>query len=171
MSLIVEDGTGKGDANSYLSVADADTYHTDHSGSADWSGAAAADKEKALRLATQYLDVRYDGKWKSRRSNSGQALAWPRANVEDADGYYYSSDELPQRLRDAAAELALRVIEGDTLLDDLSKAGVIRSKSVKAGPIQKTVEYVGGMSQVKKYPLIEGLIQHLIESSGCIERG
>jgi hypothetical protein len=171
MAFEVETGSGSSTANSYLSVADADTYHNDHSGSTDWNGAATADKEKALRLATQYLDIKHDGKWQGYRSNQNQALAWPRSNVADNDGYYYGSDEIPQRLKDAVAELALRVIQGDTLLDDISKPGTIKSKSVKAGPVQKTTEYVGGMFQVKKYPLIEGLIQHLIESTGCIERG
>lgn len=170
MALVVEDGSGKTNADSYLSVADADTYHTNHSGSADWSGATTAVKEKALRLATQYLDVRYNGLWKGVRSNDAQALDFPRANVEDADGYYYESDEIPQRLKDATAELALRVVEGDTLLDDVSKPGTIKSQGVSVGPISKSIEYTGGYNQVKKYPLIDGLVKPLI-SIGVLERG
>ena len=171
MAFTVEDGTGLFNANSYLSVADADTYHTDHIDPTEWSGASQGDKEKALRLATQYLDVRYDGKWKGERSNRDQALAWPRANAQDNDGYYYDNNELPQRLKNSVAELALRVIKGDTLLGDITKPGTIKSKSVKAGPIQTTKVYVGGMSNVKKYPLIERQIRHLIRSFNCLERG
>jgi len=170
-TFVVEDGTGLSNANSYLSVADADTYHDNHSGSTDWSGATQANKEKALRLATQYLEVRYDGRWKEYRTNEDQSLAWPRAYVYDVDGYYYGTDEIPQCLKDATAELALRVIEGDTLLDDISKPGTIKSKSVTTGPITKSVVYTGGCTEIKKYPLIEGLIKHLIESSATIQRG
>ena len=56
MALVVEDGTGKTDADSYLSLVDADAYNLAHSASTDWNGAVEAVKEKALRLATQYLD-------------------------------------------------------------------------------------------------------------------
>ena len=170
MSLVVEDGSGKTDADSYLSVADADTYHTNHSGSTDWSGADTAVKEKALRLATQYLDVRYNGLWKGYRSNVGQALDWPRAYVDDSDGFYYDSDEMPPRIKDATAELALKVIEGDTLLADIKKPGAIKRKRVKAAVVETETEYVGGYNQVKKYPLIDGLIRPLIEV-GVLERG
>ena len=170
MALIVEDGSGKTDADSYLSVADADTYHTNHSGSTDWSGATTATKEQALRLATQYLDVRYNGLWKGYRSNETQALDWPRAYVEDSDGYYYDSDEMPLRVKDATAELALRVVEGDTLLDDITKPGTIKRKRVKAGPVETETEYVGGYNQVKKYPLIDGIVRPLT-GVGVLERG
>jgi len=170
MALVVEDGSGKKDADSYLSVTDADNYHTNHSGSTDWSGASVAEKEKALRLATQYLDVRYNGLWKGNRSNEEQSLDFPRANIADSDGYYYEHDEIPQRLKDATAELALRVVEGDKLLDDIMKPGSIKRKRVKTGPVESETEYIGGYNQVKKYPLIDGLIRPLI-SVGVLERG
>jgi hypothetical protein len=170
MALVVEDGTGKTNADSYLSLTDADAYHLIHSVSAAWASATEAVKEKALRLATQYLDVRYNGLWKSYRTNETQALAWPRAYVQDSDGYYLDSDEMPQRLKDATAELALRVVEGDTLLDDISKPGVISSSSISVGPISKSITYSGGYNQVKKYPLIDGLVKQFI-STGTLERG
>jgi len=170
MALVVEDGTGKADADSYLSLTDADTYNTNHSASAAWIAAAEAVKEKALRLATQYLDVRYGGRWKSYRSNELQALAWPRAYAIDRDGYYWDSDQMPQRLKDATVELALRVVGGDTLFADITKPGTIKSQSVTVGPIQKSIEYMGGYTQVKGYPLIDGLVKSLI-NSGTLERG
>jgi len=174
MALVVEDGTGKSDADSYLSEADADTYNTAHSASTDWSGADSADKEKALRLATQYLDVRYDGLWKGYKATDAQALAWPRIVAEKEDCYdsaYYAQDALPAVLEKATAELALRVIEGDTLFDDITKPGTIKSQSVTVGPIQKSIEYMGGYNQVKKYPLIDGLVRPLIKNSSILERG
>jgi hypothetical protein len=170
MALVVEDGTGKTNADSYLSITDADTYNTNHSASALWIAASEAAKEKALRLATQYLDVRYGNSWKSFRTNENQSLNWPRAYVQDNDGYYFDSNEIPKKLKDAAAELALRVINGDTLFADISKPGVISSTSVSVGPISKSVTYSGGYNQVKKYPLIDGLVKSLI-SSGTLERG
>jgi hypothetical protein len=173
MALIVEDGSGKSDADSYLSVADADTYHTNHSGSTDWSGAATAVKEKSLRLATQYLNIRFNGLWKGYKATDLQALAWPRVLADKEDVYdaaYYDSESLPIVLENATAELALRVVQGDTLYADISKPGTIKRKRVKTGPIETETEYAGGYNQVKKYPLIEGLIKPLI-SIGVLERG
>ena len=171
MAFVVETGAGLSNANSYLSEADADSYHADHSGSTDWSGASSSDKQKALRLATQYLDTKYDGRWKGVRTSESQSLAWPRYNVSDSDGYTYDSDDLPQKLKDATAELALKVIEGDTLLDDLTDSGTIKKSRVKVDTIEEEIEYLGGNSPVKKYMLIDHLIKQLIQSSDVLERG
>ena len=67
MSLIVEDATGLSTAESYLSVANADTYHASYTGSTAWSGASTGTKERALRRATQYLDSVYGGRWLGER--------------------------------------------------------------------------------------------------------
>lgn len=171
MAFVVEDGTGKSDANSYLSVADADSYHADHSASASWTAATTEQKEKALRLATQYLDARYDGRWRGYQNTSTQALAWPRTSAVDNEGYVYDNDAVPQRLEDATAELALRVITGDTLYADQTKAARVASSSVTVGPISKSVSYVGGLDPAKKYPLIEALMTPLIAGVGSLERG
>jgi hypothetical protein len=156
MALIVEDGSGKSDAQSYISVADADTYHTNHSDSADWSGADTADKEKALRLATQWLDATYHGRWKGTRASADQALDWPRDSVE-LDGYVLSVSDLPQQLLDATCEMAL-------------KEGTIKSKTVRVGPIIDSKTYEGGSRGIKKYRLAEALVRPLIQPSGQMQR-
>lgn len=171
MAFQVEDGTGLSDANSYLSIADADAYIADHGNSATWIAATDASKEEALRLSTQYLDIRYATKWLGSRGDSDQSLAWPRASVEDYDGYAVDDESVPSRVEDSTAELALRVIDGDTLYDDIDEPGTIKSESVTTGPITERTEYLAGKSQVKRYPLIDGLIRPLISSGGMIERG
>ena len=169
MALIVEDGTGKTDAQSYLSVAEADTYHTNHSASTSWSGALTAVKEKALRLATQYLDANYGYRWKGLRSNQTQALNWPRGYVEDNDGYAIDSDDIPQVLKDACAEIALKSLT-DTLLPDLENAAAIKSKSESIGPLSESVEYMGGMSQIKQYTLVDRILKPILGMSNDLVR-
>ena len=171
MAFQVEDGTGLADANSYLSVTDADSYIEDHGDSATWSAATDASKQEALRLATQYLDIRYATKWIGARGDEDQSLAWPRASAEDYDGYAIDDESVPSLIEDATAELALRVIDGDTLYDDIDEPGTIKSESVTTGPITERTEYIGGKSQVKRYPLIDGMIRPLISSGGMVERG
>ena len=176
MALTIEDGSGKTDADSYLAVADADTYLTANYLATDtsliaWDAATEASQEIALRQATQYVDIRHDGNWRGLKFTTTQALAWPRTLAADNEGDYFDTDEIPQQLKDAIAELALRVIAGDTLLADQSSPASIKSKSVTAGPIQRSIEYVGGLSPVKKYPKVENLMKSLVAITGTLERG
>jgi len=170
MALIVEDGTGKDDAESYISVTDADTYNTAHENDAVWDAAETADKEKALRLAAQYLDSNYARRWLGYRANADQALAWPRAGVTDIDGYAIESDELPQKLKDAQVEMAVRSANGTSLTPDLTAPGDIKRKKIKVDVLEKDVEYVGGSSQITWFRLIDQLLAGLIFSSGQLRR-
>ena len=173
MALIVEDGTGKTDANSYLSVADCDTYHATYTGSTDWSGAGTATKELALIRATQYLDMEYEGRWRAVKGSSTQSLAWPRSGVYDNDGYALDWNVVPQKLKDACAELALRDVLGDDLLAPVTSPGDVASESVTIGPIQESKTYVGGKpaGDEYRYPKIEALLKSLIEERGRVFRG
>lgn len=170
MALVVEDGTGKTDAESYLSEADADAYHAARSANATWAAALAADKEQALRLATQYLDTTYQDCWNALRWSNNQKLDWPRSGLV-IDGVGYNADDIPQQLLDATAELALKVVSGgDTLFADMSDEGTLASKSVRVGPITKSVSYAGGSRGVKRYRLVEQLISPLIYATNRVER-
>ncbi len=168
--LTVENGTGLSNAESYLSLSEANAYHTAHSGSTAWSQAQDADKERALRLATQYLDVRYGTKFSGIRICGTQALLWPRMNVVDNDGYYLLSNEVPAAIKNACAEAALRVINGDNLFADQDEPGTIASESVKVGSIEQSTTYIGGRSQTKKYPIIDGLVRPLCDRADQAER-
>ena len=56
--LIVEDGTGLSNADSYASLAEANLYHANH-GNVDWSDIDATTKEQLLRKATDYMVAQY----------------------------------------------------------------------------------------------------------------
>ena len=168
-TFVVETGTGL--SVSYLSIADADAYPLSHSGSTAWSGASDAEKESALRLATQYLDAKHAGKWRGTKYSTTQALAWPRSGAYDIENCLIEYNVIPQVLKDACAELALKVIGGDTLLGDIDEPGDIKSESTKAGPIETSTTYVGGKSQVKKYSLVECLLKSLLTDNSVCERG
>lgn len=171
-AFVVEDGTGKTDANSYLSVDGADTYHTSFTMSAEWSGAALAAKQNALIVAAQYLDAEYGGRWRGYRAHDTQALAWPRSCVEDDDGYAVDGESVPQKLKDACAELALRVVLGDSLLGVVTEPGSIASESKSLGPLSKTVTYVAGRpAGGYQYPKVEALLKSLILAGGGVFRG
>lgn len=171
MALTVEDGTGLASADSYLSVADADTYHTDHGDNSSWSGAATAAKEEALRLGTQYLDAMYGQRWLGTRTNESQALDWPRADVEDYDRFSIASNVVPQAIKDAVAEAARRSIsETDGLLPDIDEPGTIKSESDAVGALKTSTTYTGGKSQIPRFRIIDLLVAGLVRSSSTMER-
>lgn len=169
MALIVEDGTNVANAESYVSEADADTYHTAYGNPTAWSGATSANKEAALRTATRYLDAKYRLRWKGARTNGTQILAWPRADVVDFDDFDLASNVIPQKLKDAASVMALRSIAED-ILPDVDNPGDVKSESVNVGPISESTEYVGGRSQLKSYTLVEGLLADLLGAANRLER-
>jgi hypothetical protein len=114
MALIVEDGTGLLDAESYASVAEADAYHAAR-GNTAWAN--VAEKEAMLRRATDYMTQAYRMRWAGDRVYDAQALDWPRAWVPITSRSYafsYLSQTLvPIEVKRACMELALIAASGD----------------------------------------------------------
>lgn len=162
MALIVEDGTGKTDAESFISVSDATAYHAAR-GNAAWAALASDTvREQLLRKATDAMTQMFSGRWAGTRVSSTQALDWPRYNVPMKDGpanlphsygvpAYYPSDTVPAAVARACAELALRAATG-ALVADGSQA----VKREKVGPLE--VEYQDGSSDATNYRAIEGML-------------
>lgn len=171
MPLIVEDGTSLTDADSYLSVADADAYHAAHGNPSAWSSASMTAKENALRSATDYLDVRYNGRWDGRKKTQEQSLAWPRCGAYDAEDYLVDDNVVPIVVKSATAEAALRALS-ETLMPDIAAPGAsVASESVRVGSIQESISYVGGgKSSTNRYPKIDRLLVGLITAPGTVQR-
>ena len=168
MALVTEDGTGQATAESYISVADADTYHASF-GRADWIGAPTI-KEEALRVATQFLDTKFIGRWRGQRLTQAQALAWPRSNASDADGWYVESNVVPIAIERATAELALYALTEDLMPPITAPVGSLKFSAIRVGPIEERNAYHSA-SQEKFYALALRLVQGLIIPGGEIRRG
>jgi hypothetical protein len=114
--LIKEDGTGKADANSYASVADADAYHDGHLYATTWTAATADNKAKALVMATRLIDADYQ--FGGTKANSAQALQWPREDCRDPDadgwnGGTVPDNTVPRAVLDATCELGRELLVAD----------------------------------------------------------
>lgn len=156
MAIVVEDGTGLANAVSYLSVANADSHHAAR-GNVRWTtGAAAAvvtneQKEAALVKATDFLDKFFGRKFIGGKYSQEQALAWPREDAIDPNGFDLRL-EVPRQLKMATAELALRALLYDVLAPDIP--GSASSQSMAAGATAPTA--VGGeinKQRIKTGPL------------------
>lgn len=155
MPLVVEDGTGRADAESLCSAAAADTYHVNR-GNAAWAALDATGKEQALRKATDFMSV-YRNRWAGYRKTTLQALDWPRFSVPIKDagygGYwaYYDSESVPLAVQNACAELALKSLT-TTLAPDLKPP---RTR-VKVGPIE--TEFARGDRQTTTFRAVEAML-------------
>lgn len=170
MALIIEDGTGKADAESYISVADASAYHLAR-GNAAWATLASDTiREQMLRKATDYMVATYRERWDGYRVTTTQALDWPRYEVPIRDsateGVYaafYAHDEVPVAVARACAELALRAIDGD-LAPDLE----VPVTSEQVGPI--SVTYADGARQTTTFRAIGGMLSPFLRGAGGMLR-
>lgn len=127
--LTVEDGTGLPNADSFVSLADCEASHLAINGVA-WAG-TDVDKEAAIRRASQYLSAL---KWVGNKNTREQALAWPRTNAVDADGFDIASDEVPIEVADATCLLAFFELDNPNGLFPQFTAGQAQ-QSVTVGPI------------------------------------
>jgi hypothetical protein len=110
ITVTVEDGSGKTDANSYVSVADATAILALDPHVTNWPAALTADqKSQYVIKATALIDAHFD--FRGRRVWKEQALAWPRSGAQDNDGVEILENEMPAVLAKAAATLASLIIE------------------------------------------------------------
>ncbi len=154
--LIVEDGTGIDDANSYASRATVEAYANLRQDvfAVAWTGADEPNQVAALVIASQYLDLRW--RYEGVITNPGtdvlvtQKLQWPRTGVVDCRGVAVEDDEIPLTLEEACSEYAARAIDpvtGDAralLVDlesqDASGRNVIETLA-EVGPLKEQIKY------------------------------
>lgn len=159
MALIVEDGSVVSNANSYISIADFETY------------AAARDytivgtSETLLIKAMDYLEAQ---SYKGIKYTSTQALQWPRVDVV-IDSYLVDTDTIPTELINAQCEVAMAIDAGNDPLLDLPRKTI----SEQVGPI--AVTYADGSSSLVINRRIMNALYKLLKtggrSSNCINVG
>jgi len=134
-TVTVETGAGLANANSYCTVAEADTYHTTHLYPRVWDESTADQKARAVIWATRLLDEQC--RWRGERVSTTQALRWPRTGVPtDDDDDWESSTAIPAWLKNATAELARGLLEKNrpAIAEDASETSrAVAGKSVSQG--------------------------------------
>jgi len=148
--------------DTYLSVADADTYWANRNNST-WSNASTADKEKALREATQYIDGAFE--FIGELADLDQKLAWPRVDAYVREGNFkdklYDNTEIPGFVQDATAELALEALDS-RLRPAQDRGGAIKREKVDV----VEVEYSDFAPSQKSFDFVKLLLKPVLASSG-----
>ena len=165
MALTIEDGTGVAGADSYLSVANADSYHA-AMGNAAWAEEEEAVKEQALRQAALYIDRVWGSRFSGVPSTSTQGLEWPRLGSCDRNGFSMDH-KVPAKVATAASELALRALSND-LQPDLDWGGVIKKQTSMIGPIREETEYGSIAKADAVYARISDTLAPLLRRSGTV---
>jgi hypothetical protein len=129
LQLILETGAGLSNANSYASLAEAESYHEGRSHVSAWTALTLTEKTVALVEATLLIDVYLD--WDGSKATEAQALRWPRVGVVDRDGYAIDSTVIPLWLKQATAEQGRRLQESDRT----AEPDLLEFSSLSVGPI------------------------------------
>jgi len=153
------DATIKGaSANSYVTLAEANTYFETVPDSSTWTSKTDDQKNRALISATRWIDsfVFYGD-----RCDSGQALKFPRNNYQ-IDGVELACSTIPNNIKYAEYELS-RALANDTdaMTGNTGTDGNI--EEVKLGDIQ--VKYntdsqgTGSVNNIMdKYPWLQSYL-------------
>ncbi|WP_051677254.1 DnaT-like ssDNA-binding protein [Bradyrhizobium sp. URHD0069] len=160
--IIVEDGTGLADANSSVSVADADAYHSARGNSAWTEASTSPDQGKAAALirGTAAIEAMIRNRLSGEKINGReQALLFPRSGMTDADGEEIAEDEIPVEIVHAVCEASLReLVAPGSMSPDLERGGQIRR--LKAGSVE--IEYGGNASAQTTFSIIDGILAGLL---------
>lgn len=171
MTLTVEDGTVVAGANSYVTVAEADTYF-ENLGEALWTSTATDEgKEAALAKAASYMQQKYRLSWKGSRVEAFQSLDWPRRGVDVPDFFdpfyrqvnvplqfqdtvFIGENVIPEEVKQAQMLLALATLDSaGTSTTNLQPSLGRLTKREKVGSLE--VEYMdpgqGGQSRQTTY--------------------
>jgi hypothetical protein len=169
VAVVVEDGTGKANADSYISEADAVTY-LGLRGDTVFAALSAVNQAVMLRKATDYMVQVFRLRWKGSRVSINQALDWPRnfvflddyGNTEGQYGYGAAglvvlNNVVPTEITHACALLALRANSGD-LAPDVSR--VVKRRKIDT----IETEYEAGSVPWKSYRAVVNLLTPYISS-------
>ena len=123
--MIVEDGTGKTDANSYVSVEFADDYFSAR-GASGWGSLDTGAKEQSLIRATDYIDSVFQ--WCGKKEFEEQALRFPRTGIRDYEGLEIKG--IPSCLKQAVCDAALITSGGTELFEVAEQNGDVVSETI-----------------------------------------
>mgnify|MGYP003292047817 CR=1 FL=1 len=177
ITFIVEDGTCVSDANSYITLEDANQYQTNKNRS-EWLALSDDEKMASLIKGTQYVDKLY--RWKGVRKFETQVLSFPRVGKNRRDWLYdldgFPIKNIPRQIKDAVCEAAFYGYKATTELFTIHESesgGVKRDKKVVTGAVEKEIEYFSSneatADYISRYAALDSLLRGLYFEKGKYE--
>lgn len=167
MTATIVATAGAANANSYITLAEAQAYADGDIDATQWDDATTDQKTRALITATRNLDlVGFVGT----RSSTTQALAWPRKNFTTTEKTY-ADNEIPAEIKQATYELAKSLVKdmivagavaGSTsLIPGIPNAGLKRVK-LDVMEVEWKPDQQAAITPLKALPQLQQLLQELI---------
>jgi len=160
ISFVVEDGGGYVDSNSYVSLADANTYWTQHGGP-NWTAITDTTLQQYhLIQATQSIDILYGQEYYSIPLSQGtstpqvpylQGLLYPRFVQVINNIQVLQSRYIPVQLKAAVCEVAMMSLNGQDIFPQPNQIKFAINKQVKVGGISTSISF-GRQVDAERYP-------------------
>lgn len=168
VGLIVENGTGLTNANSYTSLEEANAYLFNLQANKDvalvWDPLSDDEKRAALISATMYLDIRY--RWYGSLWTESQSLHWPRTKNYDERGILIQAGTIPSILKGMEAILALYWTKEGTLYNTISELGPPKEVQTDGFKVVMNLDPKSGKGSLlegKRFPEVELALKNLGE--------
>jgi len=167
MAVTIDATAGGADANSYMTLSEADTFVEAMISSSDvskWTTGNDDSRNRALTAAAQRLDRE---RFLGARATDTQALQWPRTGVRKPDTYvntyatgfpfrisddYFTDTEIPDQVKRAQIEMAVYLKNN---VDGIGLGGLEDFKNVKIGNLDVTPDKTGAIGADRVPPMFE----------------
>ena len=165
MALVIEDGSGLPDSNSYVTLDQARAYALARGVELPADDAQA---EALLIQAMDYLEAQR-AKYQGRKTYPGvQSLQWPRTGVIIDCDYNLPASVIPTELKAAQMQSSMEVFAGLSLLPS-SDGRVVKREKVDV----IETEYAtgadigpGGLMGTPSFPAVDALLEPLFNACG-----
>lgn len=151
MPTVIAD-VGAANANSYVTVAEADSYFGDAFGKSLWAPASSDQRSALVITASRTLDQYIE--WAGQKATEYQAMEWPRSGVYDRFGKMYDDDVVPTTVKYATFELAYYILENGGLSFSNQTIDTVKVGSIEVDFTPRSVD-----SGIPKF--IENMIGNL----------
>ena len=173
MAVTIDATAGGANANSYITLTEANTFVEAMISSTDvskWTTGTDDTRNRALAAAAQRLDRE---RFLGARATDTQSMQWPRTGVRKPDTYvntystgfpfrisedYFTDTEIPDQIKRAQIELAV-YLHNNT--DGISLGGLEDFKSVQVGSISVTPDKSGAIGADRVPPMFERYLTSL----------
>ena len=179
VQFIIEDGTGKTDANPYTNPLHANLY-LENSGrkSGVWQDLGSNGQQAALVNAWNYMLARWRGRWNGQPTFKAQAGDWPQRGQFYPSNHAVAHNEIPEEIEHAQIEYAYAFAVGGELApvpeyDDSGRTVTGKTEKVDVLMEQTQFSDKGGSGRnvdgMRAYPIADGLLSWWTESGSSSE--
>jgi len=165
MALVLEDGSGVADADTWISDEETTEYWSARN-LTDWVDAEAVDREAAIRMAADYMMIIY--RWPGQPATLQQRLPWPRVGVPSGAGVF-PSNAIPSQVISAQMVLAVEALRTNLLAKPAPAERALIEETKSAKGFSKTQKWstpsVDDLSGLIRFPVADQIL------AGITKRG